>query len=137
SSMIALSVSTSPIGSPDLTASPSFLSHLTSRPSSIVGESASMNTLVAIVVTLSVEVHDFAHGRDGLRQVGLGGLLEALGVRHWDVLLVYAHDRRVQVIEALALHVIDHLGANPADRPPFLEHYAAIRLLHRRRNRVD
>jgi hypothetical protein len=50
SSMIALSVSTSPMGSPLLTASPSFLSHLTSFPSSIVGESASMKTLVAMVV---------------------------------------------------------------------------------------
>jgi hypothetical protein len=49
SSMIALSVSTSASGSPVLTASPSFFSHLTRRPSSIVGESASMKTLVAIV----------------------------------------------------------------------------------------
>ena len=49
SSMIALSVSTSAIGSPVFTASPSFFSHLTRRPSSIVGESASMNTFVAMV----------------------------------------------------------------------------------------
>ncbi len=48
-SMTALSVSTSARISPDLTASPSFFVHLTRRPSSIVGESASITTLVAIV----------------------------------------------------------------------------------------
>ncbi len=42
SSMVALSVSTSARRSPSLTSSPSFLSQVTSRPSSIVGESASM-----------------------------------------------------------------------------------------------
>ena len=49
SSITALSVSTSASTSPVFTASPSALSHFTRRPSSIVGESASMNTLVAIV----------------------------------------------------------------------------------------
>src|SRR6266851_1822458 len=48
SSMMALSVSTSASVSPDFTASPSCFVHFTSRPSSIVGESASMWTLVAI-----------------------------------------------------------------------------------------
>jgi hypothetical protein len=46
--MMALSVSTSASGSPDFTASPSFFNHLTRRPSSIVGESASMKIFVAI-----------------------------------------------------------------------------------------
>ena len=48
SSITALSVSTSARTSPLFTASPSFLSHFTSRPSSMVGESASMNTFVAM-----------------------------------------------------------------------------------------
>jgi hypothetical protein len=46
--MTALSVSTSARISPLFTASPSFLSHFTRRPSSIVGESASITTLVAM-----------------------------------------------------------------------------------------
>ncbi len=45
---MALSVSTSASVSPLLIASPSFLSHFTRRPSSIVGESASIITLVAM-----------------------------------------------------------------------------------------
>jgi hypothetical protein len=49
SSMIALSVSTSASTSPLFTTSPSFLFHFTRRPSSMVGESASIITLVAIV----------------------------------------------------------------------------------------
>ena len=49
SSIVALSVSISARMSPCATASPSPFSHLTTWPSSIVGESASMWTLVAIV----------------------------------------------------------------------------------------
>jgi len=48
SSMIALSVSTSASVSPFFTASPTFFTHFTRRPSSMVGESASIITLVAI-----------------------------------------------------------------------------------------
>ena len=48
SSMIALSVSTSATVSPVFTASPSALVHFMRRPSSIVGESASIVTFVAI-----------------------------------------------------------------------------------------
>ena len=46
SSITALSVSTSASTSPTATASPSFFFHSTSRPSSIVGDSASITTLV-------------------------------------------------------------------------------------------
>ncbi len=49
SSITALSVSTSASTSPTATASPSFFFHSTRRPSSIVGESASMTTLVAML----------------------------------------------------------------------------------------
>src|SRR5262245_30020429 len=47
-SMVALSVSISAITSPDLTLSPSFLSHLARLPFSIVGDSAGMRMLVGI-----------------------------------------------------------------------------------------
>ena len=89
-SMIALSVSTSARTSPVLTASPSFLSHFVRRHSSIVGESASITTLVAIS---SGEVHDFLHRGDCLRNVGLGCSLQILCVRHRDVFLMYAQNR--------------------------------------------
>src|SRR6185503_18133682 len=124
SSMIALSVSTSASVSPFLMASPSFFSHLTRRPSSIVGERASMKTFVAIggapnsyveyrmssrdLYSLiedatrhtrfdirSVEVHDFSDRRDRLRRVGLGCFLEILRVRHRHIGLVDANHRRV------------------------------------------
>src|SRR5687767_10420262 len=47
-SIVALSVSISAITSPDLTVSPSFLSHLARLPFSIVGESAGMSTSVGM-----------------------------------------------------------------------------------------
>ena len=47
-SIVALSVSISAIMSPDLTLSPSFLSHLARLPFSIVGESAGMRTSVGM-----------------------------------------------------------------------------------------
>src|SRR5262249_56564448 len=47
-SMVALSVSISAITSPDLTGSPSFLSHLARLPFSIVGDRAGINTSVGM-----------------------------------------------------------------------------------------
>ena len=47
-SMVALSVSISASTSPDLIASPTFLTHLLSLPCSIVGDRAGINTLVAM-----------------------------------------------------------------------------------------
>src|ERR1700684_2199681 len=47
-SMVALSVSISAITSPDLTVSPSFLSHLERLPFSMVGDSAGMRTSVGM-----------------------------------------------------------------------------------------
>ena len=54
SSITALSVSTSARRSPFATVSPSFFNHLTRRPSSIVGESASIVTFVAITSSQAV-----------------------------------------------------------------------------------
>ena len=51
--MVALSVSISARMSPDLTGSPSFLSHLASLPFSIVGDSAGMRILVGMLVSVS------------------------------------------------------------------------------------
>src|SRR6478735_150251 len=48
-SMVALSVSISAITSPDLTLSPSFLSHLARLPFSMVGDSAGIRMLIGIV----------------------------------------------------------------------------------------
>ena len=48
-SIVALSVSISAITSPDLTLSPSFLSHLARLPFSIVGDSAGIKMLIGIV----------------------------------------------------------------------------------------
>src|SRR5690606_3416882 len=50
-SIVALSVSISAITSPDLTWSPSFLSHLARLPFSIVGDSAGMRILTGIVAS--------------------------------------------------------------------------------------
>ena len=46
--MVALSVSISAMMSPDLTVSPSFLSHLARLPFSIVGDSAGIRTSVGM-----------------------------------------------------------------------------------------
>ena len=51
-SIVALSVSISAITSPDLTLSPSFLSHLARLPFSIVGDSAGIRMLIGIVSDL-------------------------------------------------------------------------------------
>ncbi len=46
--MVALSVSISAITSPDLTLSPSFLSHLARLPFSMVGDSAGISTSIGM-----------------------------------------------------------------------------------------
>ena len=50
--------------------------------------------------------------------VGLGGLLETLRVRHRHVGLVHAQHRRIEVVEAVALHVVDDLRADAANSQP-------------------
>src|SRR6202020_2968327 len=53
-SMVALSVSISAITSPDLTLSPSFLSHLARLPFSIVGDSAGIRMLMGILTSQDI-----------------------------------------------------------------------------------
>jgi hypothetical protein len=64
-SMLALSVSISARTSPCLTASPSFLVHLTMVPSSIVGESLARTTLLTVMMfaILSVLLRQGGHSR--------------------------------------------------------------------------
>src|ERR1700734_4012837 len=54
-SMVALSVSISAITSPDLTLSPSFLSHLARLPFSMVGERAGINTSVGMAAHIKLD----------------------------------------------------------------------------------
>src|SRR5688572_33149414 len=109
SSIVALSVSISASTSPSLTASPSCFSHLTSCPSSIVGDGASMWTFVGMR-TLPVK-HGVARFDD---EVGrwLRGALQVLRVWHRHVRLRHAHDRRIEVIECFGLDHIDDLSTN-------------------------
>ena len=48
-SIVALSVSISPMTSPDATLSPSFFAHFASLPSVIVGESAGISTWIGMI----------------------------------------------------------------------------------------
>ncbi len=60
-SMVALSVSISAMTSPDLTGSPSFLSHLARLPFSIVGDSAGIKTSVGMGATVSALACDYRY----------------------------------------------------------------------------
>src|SRR5690606_34631722 len=126
-----LSVSTSARTSPVATASPSAFFHSTRRPSSIVGESASITTLVA----MSVPVADGANGGRDLHGVHLRGLLEVLVVRHRDVRLMHANDRGVEVVERLALHEVGDLRADAGEAPALLRNHEPVRLAHRGEHR--
>src|SRR5882762_5111908 len=129
SSMTALSVSTSASVSPDFTGSPSCFAHFTRRPSSIVGDSASMWTLVAIQVqNLPCRRHDFL-GRC-LRRA-----LEMLVVGHGDVGLGHALHRRIEVVECVALNQIHDLRPDSDVRPPLFDDHRAVRFLDRLENR--
>ena len=66
-SIVALSVSISAITSPDLTLSPSFLSHLARLPFSIVGDSAGMRILIGIVSDLVATVAWWCRRRSAAR----------------------------------------------------------------------
>src|ERR1700681_2665945 len=72
-SMVALSVSISARMSPDLTVSPSFLSHLARLPFSIVGESAGIRMLIGM--------DRLAALAECVRGAGIGRCIH-LGVKH-------------------------------------------------------
>ena len=119
-SMLALSVSISASTSPTLTASPSDLFHVTTVPSSIVGELGQDD----LGDHRSAPV---ARPRPPSR-AGEVGLLEALRVRHGNVGGRHAQDRRVEVVEALALDAVGDLGAEARVAPALLDHHAAVGL---------
>src|SRR5690606_23443115 len=141
SSITALSVSTSASTSPTATDSPSCFFHSMSRPSSMVGESASITTLVAISSAFVVEgarrrgsrfhVEHALHGGDRLGRVRLGGLLQRLVVRHRDVGRRDPEDRRIQLVEDLPLDHVHHLRTDTGKVPPLLQHHAAVGARHR------
>src|SRR5712664_471132 len=131
-SMTALSVSTSASVSPDFTGSPSCFVHFTRRPSSIVGDSASMWTLVAMAL---LEVQHAARGGHDLLGRRLGGAFEKLVVGHGHVSLSHALHRRVEVVERVALNEIHDLRTDSGVWPPFLDDDRAVGLLDRFENR--
>src|SRR2546427_1378573 len=129
SSMTALSVSTSASVSPDFTGSPSCLFHFTRRPSSIVGDNASMWTLVAIQVqNLPCRRHNFL-GRC-LRRA-----LEMLVVGHGHIGLRDTLHRRIEIVECVTLYQIDDLRPDSDVRPPLFDDHRAVRFLDRFENR--
>src|SRR6185503_1640000 len=132
SSITALSVSTSARVSPVFTASPSCFVHLTRRPSSIVGDSASMWTLVAMGWLLEVE--DAPRGGRDLLGRRLGGALEVFVVGHRDVSLGHALHGRVELVERVTLNDVHDLRADTGMRPAFLHDDGAIRLRDRRQD---
>src|SRR5690348_10583440 len=93
-SMLALSVSTSARMSPTLMVSPSFLFHLTIRPSSMVGESLARTTLVAIRSS-SLLRQNLLHRFDDLLGLGNVQLLEDLRIGHGHIGGVHAEHRGV------------------------------------------
>src|ERR1044071_2244799 len=99
-SMLALSVSISASTSPTLIVSPSFLLHLTTVPSSIVGDSLASTTLVIIDVPRRLAVENFVHGLDDPFRLRQEGLLQHLRVGHRHVGRSHADDRRIEMVEA-------------------------------------
>src|SRR5262245_61338739 len=119
-SMLALSVSISASTSPCLTVSPSCLLHLTTVPSSIVGESLARMTLVTIAARGSTVEHLLHGGHDFLRLREVG-FFERLGVGHRHVGGRDPHDRGVEGIEALALDPVGDLGAETGHGPALFD----------------
>src|SRR3954452_15095689 len=101
--MLALSVSISTSSSPRVTSSPSDFSHFRIVPSSMESDSRGIATS-GMAGSLVLEVAEGGeHGRDHLRLVRVGDLLERLGVGHGQIGARDARDRRVEEVERLLL----------------------------------
>src|SRR5580693_1417634 len=123
-SIVALSVSISAITSPDLTVSPSFLSHLERLPFSMVGDSAGMRTSVGMACSgrSAQKPRSTIHvgvklGRIGLGVLGgeLGGFVDACAHRRVEFFqLIFA---RPFLVEQALAHLLDRvvLGAHFVD----------------------
>src|SRR3954451_19232004 len=138
-SMTALSVSTSANTSPTATGSPSCFFHSTRRPSSMVGERASITTLVVIhdsglgLWTWTrdlLSIQHLVHRGDDLRWVGFGRFIQLLVVGHGYVCAGNPYNGRIQLIEGFPLDRVHHLRSDSGERPAFLHHDAAMGLGH-------
>ena len=86
-SMVALSVSISAITSPDLTLSPSFLSHLARLPFSIVGDNAGIRILIGMCLSLALSAITNGFGsRDHFGHGWQSELFQIGGVGHRNIL---------------------------------------------------
>src|SRR3954451_2946899 len=139
SSITALSVSTSAKTSPTATGSPSCFFHSTRRPSSMVGERASITTLAVIhdsglgLWTWTrdlLSIQHLVHRGDDLRWVGLGRFFQLLVVGHGYVCAGNPYNGRIQLIEGFPLDRVHHLRSDSGERPAFLHHDAAMGLGH-------
>ena len=132
SSITALSVSTSASTSPTATGSPSCFFHSTRRPSSIVGESASMTTLVAIGYSRYRTCLTAAATLAGSTLAARSStLLYGMGTSAPVTRRIGASRR----VEGFALNGVHHLRADPRERPTLLGHDAAVGLGHRGEDR--
>src|SRR4051794_39915802 len=133
-SIVALSVSISASGSPMETLSPSFFNQREICPSSIVGESFGMITLVAIICLICgkglTQIRDFAHSSDDTIDIRYRKILEVLRVRHRHVRARNALHRRIEIIKRTLHDLRADLRAHAADRMRLFGNHDAVRLLH-------
>src|SRR5690606_9169031 len=122
--------------SPGETLSPSLTSHFARLPSSIVGESAGIVMLIAIDRAPSAVSYGF-HRIDNLTDARQRQLLEVGRVRHRHVLAGNGDDRRVEIVEDLALDAVGNEVADRRLRETFLDDDEAVSLLHRCEHRVE
>src|SRR5579872_6607643 len=131
-SIVALSVSISAITSPDLIVSPSFLSHLTRLPFSIVGDSAGMRILAGIALPVTDGLRRLDHFGDGWQRQ----FFQIGGVWHRHVLARNARDRRIEIVESLLHQARGNLRADAGLCPALFHGDAAAGFLHRGDNRL-
>src|SRR4051794_13651736 len=105
--MFALSVSISTSSSPTDTSSPTDLSHRRTVPSSMESESRGMTISATAAPLQRLEC-----GADHVLGVRDRGLLHSLRVRHVDVRPGHSLDRRIEVVERLALDQGGEVGAD-------------------------
>src|SRR4051812_34317910 len=129
-SIVALSVSISAMMSPDLTLSPSFLSHLATLPSVIVGERAGIRMLIGILRSPRSAIADLLGGFRDLRRLRQSQLLEIGGIRHRDVDAGDPRHRRVEIVEGVFHHDGREFGTDAGHRPALFDGHQPVGLLH-------
>src|SRR5688500_13598361 len=129
-SCVTLSVSSSYSGSPFSTLSPSDLSHLTIVPDSMPCPRRGS------LISVAIATHSSLDGREHVVGVRNDPLLHHRGERERRELCAHALDRRVEPIEGAVLDHGRDLGAEAHPRHCLVRDDAAVRLLHRRDERV-